>query len=57
MSPRSKALGKKELGSGEQSDDVQENSSQDGYDSLDSQTSFSQDDNYVSSNAVSTNIL
>lgn len=53
ISPRSKVLGKKEQIAGDQSDDVQENSSQDGYDSLDSLTSFSQDETYVSSNAVS----
>ncbi|KAK3923536.1 Metal-response element-binding transcription factor 2 [Frankliniella fusca] len=53
ISPRSKALGKKDLCGGDQSDDVQENSSQDGYESLDSQTSYSHDDNYPSSNADS----
>lgn len=53
VSPRSKALGKKDLLSSVHCDDILENSSQDGYDSLDSQTSFSPDDTYVSSNAVS----
>ncbi|XP_052129525.1 uncharacterized protein LOC113204915 [Frankliniella occidentalis] len=53
ISPRSKALGKKDLCGGDQSDEVQENSSQDGYESLDSQTSYSQDENYLSSNAES----
>ncbi|XP_034233389.1 uncharacterized protein LOC117640692 isoform X2 [Thrips palmi] len=53
VSPRSKALGKKELLSAGNCDDVLENSSQDGYDSLDSQTSFSEDDTCVSLNAES----
>lgn len=49
---RSKALGKKDSNT-EHCEDIMENGSQDGYESLDSQTSFSQDDTYVSSNAVS----
>lgn len=53
ISPRSKALGKKDLSNAEPSDDIVETSSQDGYESLDSQTSFSQDDTYISSNAES----
>lgn len=49
VSARGRAQSKKNIGS-ELSDDVLENSSQDGYESLDSQTSYSQDDHYVSSN-------
>ena len=53
VSLRGKTFEKKELSAGEQDNETQEYSSQDGYDSLDSQASISQDENYISSNAAS----